>query len=193
MSDLENFFETSARQHYHHLCPRQVLGVRIGAYAGELSGLDLPQNDKRLFCIAETDGCLIDGLTSVTNCTVGHRTMHVRDYGKTAATFIDTTTDQAIRILPHPESRKRAEFYAPSAPDRWHAQLEAYQIMPATELLIVQPVLLTISLESLISQHGRRVVCEQCGEDIINERYVQVQGRILCRICAGESYYIQRA
>ena len=48
MRNLGNFFGASARQYHHHLCPRQVLGVRIGAYAGELFGLDLPQSDSRV-------------------------------------------------------------------------------------------------------------------------------------------------
>ena len=34
-----------------------------------------------------------------------------------------------------------------------------------------------------------RVVCERCGEDIINERQVRNNNEILCRACAGESYY----
>lgn len=189
MQDFKTLCALSARQHYDHLCPRQVLGVRMGAHAGHVLGLDLPQADKRLFVFVETDGCLIDGIASATNCTVGHRTMRVIDYGKTAATFVDTVTERAVRIAPRLESRKRANDYAPNASDRWHAQLEAYQIMPAEELLRAEPVLLTVSLQTIISRHGLRVVCAECGEDIINEREVRVNGRVLCRACAGDSYY----
>lgn len=189
MQNFKNYFETSARQHYDHLCPRQVLGVLMGAFAGELFDLDLPQNDKRLFAFVETDGCLIDGIASATNCTVGHRTMHVIDYGKTAATFVDTATQRALRIAPRLESRRLAQCYAPNAPDRWHAQLAAYQVMPTNELLVAQPVMLTVSLTAIISKHGMRVVCEQCGEDIINEREVRADGQILCRACAVGAYY----
>ncbi len=189
MQELKNFFEASARQHQHHLCPRQVLGVRLGAYAGELLDLALPRTDKRLFAFVEMDGCLIDGIASATNCTVGHRTMHVMDYGKTAATFVDTETQRALRIAPTRESRARALPYAPDAPDRWHAQLVAYQVMPAHELLVAQSVTLTVSLQAIISTHGRRSVCAQCGEDIINEREVRADGRILCRACAVGAYY----
>jgi len=189
MRDLKNYFETSAHQHQDHLCPRQVLGVRMGLFAGELLGLALPQNDKRLFAFVETDGCLLDGISSATNCTVGHRTMHVVDYGKTAATFVDTETGRALRIAPRIESRKLALHYAPDAPDRWHAQLSAYQVMPTRELLIAQIVTLTISLQAIISKHGMRVVCAECGEDIINEREVRAEGKILCRACALGAYY----
>jgi formylmethanofuran dehydrogenase subunit E len=75
------------------------------------------------------------------------------------------------------------------AADRWHAQLEAYQIMSTDELLMAEEVRLTISLKAIISRHGMRVVCEQCGEDIINEREVYVDGQILCQSCAGNAYY----
>ena len=48
--------------------------------------------------------------------------------------------------LPSPGSRTRASEYSLNAPNRWQAQLIAYQIMPTDELLIAQPVELTISL-----------------------------------------------
>ena len=189
MLDLQTFLNETATQHRDHLCPRQVLGVRMGMYAGELLGLDLPQSDKRLFAFVETDGCLVDGITAATRCSCGHRTMRLMDYGKTAATFVDTLTHRAIRILPSPGSRTRALEYSLDAPDRWHAQLKAYQIMPSEELLVAQPVELTISLDAMISRHGMRVVCERCGEDIINERGIKRNNQILCRACGGDSYY----
>ncbi len=190
MDDLQILLNATAGRHQHHLCPRQVLGVRIGMYAGELFGLALPQIDKRLFAFVETDGCMTDGIAVATGCWWGRRTMRLIDYGKTAATFVDTETDRAIRIAPARESRQRAARYAPDAPDRWHAQLEAYQIMPAKELLQAREVELTVSLKALISQHGRRVVCAECGEDIINKREVRRDDRTLCRACADEAYYM---
>jgi len=192
MNDLQTLLDESAKRHHNHLCPRQVLGVRMGMYAAELFQLDLPQHDKRLYAFVETDGCLIDGIVAATGCAVGNRTMRVMDYGKSAATFVDTQTERAIRITPTRESRARALAYAPDAPDRWHAQLAAYQIMPAAELFVAQAVTLTVSLKQIISQHGHRVVCERCGEDVINEREVRVEGETLCRACAQGAYYTVR-
>ena len=60
MSELQELLDKTAEYH-HHLCPRQVLGVRMGMYAGELLGLELPQPRKRLLAIMETDGCGADG------------------------------------------------------------------------------------------------------------------------------------
>lgn len=189
MQKLQEFLEASAQRHRDHLCPRQVLGVRMGMYAAELFALALPQTDKRLFTFVETDGCLIDGIAVATNCFVGSRTMRIIDYGKSAATFVDTLTQRAVRITPRREARSRAIAYAPNEPDRWHAQLAAYQIMPAEELLLAQDVQLTVSLSAIISQHGHRVICDECGEDIINEREVCRGNQVLCRACAGDAYY----
>jgi formylmethanofuran dehydrogenase subunit E len=189
MMELQTLFDLSAQRHRDHLCPRQVLGVRMGVYAAELFDLKLPQNDKRLFAFVETDGCVVDGIAAATGCAPGSRTMRIMDYGKTAATFVDTSSNRAIRILPGPDSRKRAYDYAPDAPDRWHAQLAAYQVMPAEELLVAQAANLSISLTAIISRHGLRAVCDNCGEDIINEREVHRADRVLCRSCAGDSYY----
>ena len=36
---------------------------------------------------------------------------------------------------------------------------------------------------------GERIVCSQCSEGISYRREVNQDGRILCRACAGESYF----
>lgn len=174
---------------HRHLCPRQVLGVRMGLCGPARLGLDVQRDDKRLLTLVETDGCAADGVSVATGCTVGHRTLRVMDFGKVAATFVDVCTGEAVRVAPRPGVRETARQLVPGAESRWHAQLEGYQIMPDDELLVVQPVTLTLSLEKLLSKPGYRVACEACGEEIINEREVLQQGRVLCRACAGQSYY----
>jgi formylmethanofuran dehydrogenase subunit E len=188
MKSLDELLQACAALH-HHLCPRQVLGVRMGMLAGQVLGLDLPQSDKRLLTIAETDGCGADGIAVATGCWVGRRTMRVEDYGKVAATFVDTDTSQTVRIAPRVEARQIAFEYAPEAHGRWETQLLGYQRMPAKALLSVQPVHLNVPVEQLISRASRRVTCERCGEEIMNEREVVHEGVVLCKSCAGPSYY----
>lgn len=171
------------------LCPRQVLGLRIGLLAGRALGLPLPRTDKRLLAMVETDGCALDGISAATGCTPGHRTLKVIDFGKVAAVFIDVKTGEAIRIAPHPGIREAAVCLFPDARSRWHAQLEAYQIMPDLELLAIQKVGLRFSLDELAGQPGQRAICAGCGEEIINRRGIVADGEILCRACAGDSYY----
>ncbi len=188
MSQLPDLLKQTESLH-QHLCPRQVLGVRMGMLIAELLELELPQKDKRLFTFIETDGCFADGVAVATGCTLGHRTLRLMDYGKPAATFIDTQTDRAIRIYPHPSSRAAAANYYPEAKSRWHAMLTAYQQIPAAELFCWQPVELTIDLKSLISRHGMRVNCTICGEEIINEREIIINGQPICCACNGDAYY----
>lgn len=188
MTDISLFLPSLASLH-DHVCPRQILGLRMGIYAAELLNLDLPQKDKRLITLVETDGCFADGVSVATGCSLGHRTMRLMDFGKVAATFVDTKTERAVRIYPHAESRSNARLCLPDARSRWHAQLEAYQVMPVEQMLCWQPVTLTVALKQLISRPGVRVNCAVCGEEIINEREVIVDGQAICRACAGDGYY----
>lgn len=188
MEKLTDLLERSAARH-HQLCPRQVLGVRIGMLAGKILGLELPQTDKRLFTFAECDGCGMGGMAVATGCFVERRTMRVLDYGKLAGTFVDTQTGRAVRIHPRPGSRLIAEQSQPGSADSWHAQLAAYQVLPDEVLLIAKPVKLTVSLEAIISQPGMRVECAICGEEVMNERWVVQKGKTICQTCAGEGYF----
>jgi formylmethanofuran dehydrogenase subunit E len=189
--DLAKLLELAARGH-HHLCPRQVLGVRMGLWIGEQLGQELPQTDKRLLLIVETDGCLVSGLAAATGCRVGRRTLRIEDYGKVAATAADTLTGHTVRVAPRPTCREQALAYAPEARSKWEAQLLGYQRMPAAQLLSCETVQLTTDLAELIGTPGRRVVCEKCGEEIMNGREVQLAGRRLCRACAGPAYYLRQ-
>jgi formylmethanofuran dehydrogenase subunit E len=186
--NLDDLLQTSA-VHHHKLCPRQVLGVRIGLLAGRLFEMHLPQPEKRLLAIAETDGCFVDGLSAATGCYVGRRTLRIEDYGKTAVTFIDTLTEQAIRIVPQSHARELAWDYAPSARNKWESQLVGYQHIPDELLFHWQRVELIVPMKQIIGQAGKRVSCEICGEEIINQREVIREGMILCKSCAGESYF----
>jgi formylmethanofuran dehydrogenase subunit E len=174
---------------HRHLCPRQVLGARIALFAGEYLGLELPRDDKRLFVFVETDGCGLNGFAVATGTNVGKRTMRVMDYGKVAATFVDTKCGEAVRIVPRAGIRAGARNYAPEARNRWTAQLEGYQLMPTEELLLAEPVQLTVDLERLISRAGVRVDCEICDEEIMNGREINRDGTVMCRSCAGDTYF----
>jgi formylmethanofuran dehydrogenase subunit E len=185
---LIDLLSESAARH-KHLCPRQVLGARMGLLAAHALQIDLPRDDKRLLIIVETDGCFVDGLSAATGCSIGHRTLRLIDHGKIAATFVDTVTDQSVRIVPKRSARLSARKYMPNAQSRWHTQLEAYQIMPPDELFDVHRVELTLSLDQLLSKPGKQAICDRCGEEIINEREVLQDGQTVCRACAGESYW----
>ena len=184
---LQEMLNRTAALH-GHLCPRQVLGVRMGLHAGELLDLSLPQQDKRLLTIVETDGCFADGVSAATGCWLGRRTLRCVDYGKVAATFVDTISGSAVRIAPAADARQLAAHYAPQATDRWTAYLHGYQVMPVAELLQIRLVELAVPVASLVSRPDHRVTCELCHEEIFNEREVHLHGQVLCCSCAGDAY-----
>ncbi|MEW6406511.1 MAG: FmdE family protein [Chloroflexota bacterium] len=186
--NLQPLLDLSSR-HHSHLCPRQILGVRIGLAGMSALGFDTPPAGKRLLVITETDGCFVDGLSAATDCTVGHRTLRVEDYGKVAATFVDAKTGQAVRVAPVIDIRERACAYAPNEPRHYFAQMQAYQIMPDEEMFTIAEVRLTTPIEAILSRPGVRINCNVCGEEIINEREVHQNGLTLCRACAHGGYY----
>lgn len=188
MQTLDEVLKLSAARH-SHLCPRQVLGARMGWAGAAALGLAIPRQDKRLLVIAETDGCFIDGLAVAGGVAPGRRTLRIEDYGKVAATFVDARTGAAIRLAPRLDVRTRALAYAPGEDRHYFAQLTGYQLMPDEELFSVSPVALTRSVAALVSRPGVRVNCAVCGEEIINEREVWVDGQALCVSCAQGGYY----
>jgi formylmethanofuran dehydrogenase subunit E len=186
--DIIPLLEKSMQDH-DHLCPRQILGVRIGLAGMKALGFDEPPAKKRLLVLSETDGCFVDGVSAATGCTVGHRTLRIEDYGKVAVTFVDIKIRRALRVAPTLDIREKAYTYAPNEPRHYFAQMQAYQIMPDEEMFNIQEVSLNVPIEQIISRAGVRVNCDVCGEEIMNEREILHEGSTLCHSCSGHGYY----
>lgn len=187
---LLNAALTKSSALHGHLCPRQMLGARSALLAGALLGLELPRTDKRLLVLAETDGCYADGLSAASGCWLGRRTLRLMDYGRVAATFVDTRTGRAVRVWPQTDLRERVRAGKPEGQKRYQAYLDAYRAWPDAELLAAREVTLQFDLDGLLSRHGQREVCSSCGEEIINERWVRRGERVLCPACLSGAYYV---
>ena len=188
MNDLQEILDLSSSWH-KHLCPRQVLGARMGLAGAAALGLAIPQRDKRLLALVETDGCFASGVEAATGCSMRHRTMRLEDYGKIAVTFVDVKTGTAVRISPQLDVREKALAYAPEEKKHYFAQLIGYQRMPDAELLTIQPVRLATPVAKIVSRPVVRVNCATCGEEIINERELLREGQVYCQSCADAAYY----
>lgn len=191
MKGLAEALRISSARH-SHLCPRQVLGARMGLAGLRALGLEAPVTKPTGLVIVETDGCFVDGIEAATGATIGHRTLRVADMGKIAATFVDVQTTRAIRLVPRHGIRTLAFVYAPEEEQRYAAQLAGYQAMPESELLRLEEVELRPPLGALLSRPDARSTCSQCGEEIINEREIVREGQPLCHTCAGDGYYAVR-
>lgn len=187
---LPGLLRQSAALH-DHLCPRQVLGVRSALLAGRMLGLEFPRTDKSVLVFVETDGCYADGVSVGSGCWLGRRTMRLMDHGKVAATFVEVKAGRAVRVSPQTDLRQRVRDGRPEGQKRYQAYLQAYQQWPDNLLFDAVPVELNLDLAGLISVHGKRVICDSCGEEIINEREVRRGENLLCRGCAGEAYFVK--
>lgn len=188
MRDFDTLLQQAVARH-GHLCAGQVLGVRMAMRALDDLGIDVEQDRKRVIVFVEIDRCAADAVATVADVSLGKRTLKYVDYGKMAATFYDTLTRRAVRVVALDSARDRARAYAPPDLDKHKAELAAYQSMPDEELMSVQWASLVLDEFDLPGPPRRRVPCARCGEDINDGREVTRNGETLCRACAGGAYY----
>ncbi len=155
----------------------------------ERLGIYDPKSSKRLITFVETDRCGTDAVQTVTGCTLGKRTLKFIDYGKLAATFLDTDTGRAVRIAARESARDAALRFLPEEPDAHTAQLRAYKALPDEDLFSVEDVRVELAETDMPGRSRARAVCVQCGEGVSNGRELSVAGSTLCRACAGVPYY----
>jgi formylmethanofuran dehydrogenase subunit E len=187
---LDDYLAQAERAH-GHLCAGQVLGVRMAILGLELLGIhDARGKDrKRLVTFVEIDRCLTDAVAMVTGCRLGKRALKFRDWGKAAATFIDVSTGKAVRLCAKESSKALARELYPELADKEQQQMLAYREMPSADLFTTQWVKVDLPPEEFPGYKGERIVCAECGEGINFHREIRRDGKILCRSCAGESYY----
>ena len=190
MKSLDEYLH-DAEQAHGHLCAGQVLGVRLAMLGLEKLHIDDPhgKDRKRLVTFVEVDRCATDAVSVVTGCRLGKRALKFRDWGKMAATFVDVTTGKAIRVVARESSKALARQMHPEIESKNQQQMLAYREMSDDDLFATQWVRVDLPPEEFPGYKGERIVCSQCGEGINFHREVQRDGKVLCRACAGESYY----
>ncbi|HET6515597.1 MAG TPA: FmdE family protein [Thermodesulfovibrionales bacterium] len=178
-----------------HLCPGQVLGVRMSLLGLRGAGISDPKGTdrKNLMVFVEMDRCATDAIQSVTGCTLGHRTMKFLDYGKMAATFVNLKTGMSIRVIAKEGTRDRARERFPGIDNKYLAQLEAYKMMADEDLFDVMEVDVPLNPEDMPGRPLRRVKCDLCGEWVQDMRETRQGGRVVCRACADGGYYTARS
>ncbi|HSW62930.1 MAG TPA: FmdE family protein [Dissulfurispiraceae bacterium] len=184
--DFPSLLDESARIH-GHLCPGQVLGVRMAIAGLKAVAVDDPKGKDRksIMVFVEMDRCATDAIQSVTGCSLGKRSMKFLDYGKMAASFLNLKTRKAVRIVAREEARDLAKTCFPEETDKYKAQLEAYKVLSDADLFTAIPVTLTVPEEDMPGRPLSRVQCDVCSEFVQDRREVNIGGRILCRSCAS--------
>ena len=191
MEGFKPLLQGSAAAH-GHLCPGQVIGVRMALLGCRLIGLDDPHRIdqiKKLIVVVEVDRCTADAVAYVTGVKLGRRSLKYVDYGIMAATFINLETGRAFRIISTEEARDLSSVYAPEVNGKFNQQLMAYQRMPDCVLFRVQAVEVDLSEYDLPGPTRRKVVCVQCGQVVRDHREVLQEGLVLCKPCALGAYF----
>ena len=191
MKTFEEHLTSSAAAH-GHLCPGQVVGVRMAMLGCRLIGLDDPSSReqiKKFLVYVEMDRCTADAVAHVTGAKLGRRSLKFVDYGIMAATFVHLETGKAYRVISTEEARDLAPIFAPEIAGKYPQQLEAYKRMPDSVLFRVQQVRVKLSELDLPGPTQRKVACAKCGQVVRDGREVMAEGVPLCIPCGRGAYF----
>lgn len=165
---------------YHgHLCMGQVIGLKIAVKGLELSA---PSTDKELIVIVENDRCIADAIQTVTNTRLGRRSFKLKDYGRMAATFLNTKTNKAYRVW--------TSFYKEIPANDDNAVREVLHL-PDDQVVSWCEVETHLKPEEMPGKPSRIVTCTKCGERVFDGKDIMQTDGPVCIACSNGSYYTQ--
>ena len=179
-------------QLHGHMCAGQLLGARMALLGCRLVGLDDPRGADRRKTIVwvEIDRCMADAVSAATGVRLGKRSLKYVDYGKVAATFLNTETNKAVRVVALESSRALADERFASIANKRERQFRAYTEATDEELFKIEEVAVQLNEMDAPGSPRSRVICEICSEGVNDGREViRPDGSLVCRSCGGASYY----
>lgn len=175
-----------------HICPGQVLGVRMALLGCGLAGISDPKgaDRKNLIVWVEIDRCVTDAVSAVTGVRLGKRSLKYLDYGKVAATFMNLSEGRGVRVCALDESRALADALYARLDSRKERQMLAYKELADERLFKIERVLIDLDSNDMPGRPRSRVTCARCGEGVNDGREVfDGMGERICRACAFGTYF----
>lgn len=191
MESLEVLLEECERLH-GHMCAGQLLGARMALLGCREIGVDDPKgaDRKKLIVWVEIDRCMADAVSAVTGVRLGKRSLKYVDYGKVAATFLNTETDRAVRVVALESARTLADERFSDIKDKRERQFRAYSEATDEDLFKIELVSVVLRDVDLPGSPRSRVICTICGEGVNDGREVTgADGDPVCRGCERGNYY----
>ena len=191
MESLDVLLQECERLH-GHMCAGQLLGARMALLGCRSIDVDDPRgaDRKKLIVWVEIDRCMADAVSAVTGVRLGKRTLKYVDYGKVAATFLNTETDRAVRIVALESARTLADERFGDIPNKRQRQFCAYAEATDEDLFKVELVSVELRDIDAPGSPRSRVICAVCGEGVNDGREViGADGDPLCRGCDDGNYY----
>jgi formylmethanofuran dehydrogenase subunit E len=175
-----------------HMCAGQLLGARMAVLGCQLIGVEDPRgaDRKKVIVWVEIDRCMADAVGAVTGARLGKRSLKYVDYGKVAATFLNTETKKAVRIVALESSRALADERYGSIANKRERQFRAYSEATNEELFKLEDVALELGEMDAPGSPRSRVTCAICSEGVNDGREViRTDGTVVCRGCDSGAYY----
>jgi formylmethanofuran dehydrogenase subunit E len=191
MESIDTLLKECERLH-GHMCAGQLLGTRMAQLGCRLIGIDDPRgaDRKKLIVWVEIDRCMTDAVSAVTGVRLGKRSLKYVDYGKVAATFLNTESKRAVRIVALESSRALADERHSDIPDKRERQFRAYSEATDDELFKTELVGLELRDLDAPGSPRSRVICSVCEEGVNDGReVVDANGDTFCRGCHSGTYY----
>lgn len=177
-----------------HSCPGLAYGLRVAEYALKEFG---HAKDEEIVAVSETDMCAVDAIQALVGCSFGKGNLLYRDVGKVAFSFFRRSDGKSRRVVrkperPGPASKENQALMRKKAEGGLTAD-EAARLAAAREQRIRE--ILEADFEDLfevkeapvaLPRYARIVdtlVCERCGEPVMETRTRRSNGAVLCIPC----------
>lgn len=157
-----------------HECPGLAMGYRM-ARAGMKALKAIRSEDEEIVAIVENDACGVDALQCITGCTFGKGNLIFHDYGKQVYTLYSRATGEGVRISFHGKGMPE------NLGDNMKTRLEQLLKAPESDIMTITRVKID---EPEPARIHTSVVCEKCGERVMETRVRVKEGKKLCIPCS---------
>ncbi len=178
-----------AKKFHGGICPGIVLGTRVSIAGMRELGMSPLEKNRSLIVYVEIDRCMADAIQAITGCSLGHRSMKYMNYGKFAATFIDTGSGRAVRISVIDKGRASPVKDETKGEEGMKDAIKLLSEAPEGQLLRIQRVRVSIPEDDMPGLPRHRETCSVCGEKVLDHKETLIDGKPLCKNCANGSYY----
>ena len=160
-----------------HNCPGLAMGYRMATAALHLLKEDHAV-DEEIVAVTENDACGVDALQCVSGCTFGKGNLIFKDYGKHTYTLFSRNSGRGVRV----------HFHGRGIPENVR---EDRQML--SEWILSAPVEKILSLREVSVEEPEKarirdsLICDFCGEMVMENRTRMVNGKTSCIPCALEA------
>jgi len=156
-----------------HSCPGLAIGYRMTVAAMAFLA-QYRSEDEELVAITENNACGVDALQFISGCTFGKGNLIFKDYGKQAYTFYARNSGRGVRAVLRQDSIPAAIKAERPTFIKWLLEADEAEVVALQAVTIEAPE----KAQILAS-----VICEECGEAVMETRICSQDGKNICIPC----------